>query len=157
MSRYCQGNTAQPHSTDNQNNTYSNKNQKIVSLNSYKEAKTICKFMSGKTAILTLMVMIIAVVLSSPTAHAAVTPTCDKSLWQHLFLPTRLHIVNPCITATGVIKSIQVVNDGDFHIKLLAVIRSLNQSSKHQIREWRFSVRSDMSKHSITVRSRIGL
>lgn len=114
----------------NQNNTYSNKRQKIVSLNSYKEAKTIYKFMSGKTAILTLMVMLIAVVLSSPTAHAAVTPTCDKSLWQHVFLPTRLHIVNPCITATGVIKSIQVVNDGDFHIKLLADNSSLiNQAN----------------------------
>lgn len=114
----------------NQNNTYSNKRQKIVSLNSYKEAKTIYKFMSGKTAILTLMVMLIAIVLSSPTAHAAVTPTCDKSLWQHVFLPTRLHIVNPCITATGVIKSIQVVNDGDFHIKLLADNSSLiNQAN----------------------------
>lgn len=114
----------------NQNNTYSNKRQKFVSLNSYKEAKTIYKFMSGKTAILTLMVMLIAVVLSSPTAHAAVTPTCDKSLWQHVFLPTRLHIVNPCITATGVIKSIQVVNDGDFHIKLLADNSSLiNQAN----------------------------
>ena len=86
--------------------------------------------MNGKTAVLTLMVMIIAVVLSSSTAHAAVTPTCDKSLWQHVFLPTRLHIVDPCITATGVIKSIHVENDGDFHIKLLADNSSLiNQAN----------------------------
>ena len=157
MSRYLSGNHGLPKLKGNQSNTYSSKSQKIVSLNSYKEAKTICKFVNGKTAVLTLMVMIIPVVLSSSTVHAAVTPTCDKSLWQHVFLPTRLHIVNPCITATGIIKSIHVENDGDFHIKLLADNRQPNQSSKHQIREWRFSARSDMSKPSITVRSRIGL
>ncbi len=119
-----------PTPTASQNNTYSSKSQKIVPLNSYKGTKTICKFVNGKTAVLTLMVMIIAVVLSSSTAHAAVTPTCDKSLWQHVFLPTRLHIVDPCITATGVIKSIHVENDGDFHIKLLADNSSLiNQAN----------------------------
>ena len=85
--------------------------------------------MNSKTAVLTL-VMIIATVLSSSTAHAAVTPTCDKSLWQHVFLPTRLHLVNSCISATGVIKSIYVENDGDFHIKLLADNSSLiNQAN----------------------------
>jgi hypothetical protein len=127
-----------PTLTGSQNNTYLSKSQKVVSLNSYKGVKTICKFVNGKTAVLTLMVMIIAVVLSSSTAHAvssstahaAVTPTCDKSLWQHVFLPTRLHIVDPCITATGVIKSIHVENDGDFHIKLLADNGSLiNQAN----------------------------
>ena len=47
-----------------------------------------------------------------------------------VFLPTRLHIVNPCITATGIIKSIHVENDGDFHIKLLADNNSLiNQAN----------------------------
>ena len=86
--------------------------------------------MNSKTAVLTLMVIIIATVLSSSTAYAAVTPTCDKSLWQHVFLPTRLHIVNSCISATGVIKSIHVENDGDFHIKLLADNSSLiNQAN----------------------------
>jgi hypothetical protein len=130
MSRYLSGNHGLPTLKVNQSNTYSSKSQKIVSLNSYKEAKTICKFVNGKTAVLTLMVMIIPVVLSSSTVHAAVTPTCDKSLWQHVFLPTRLHIVNPCITATGIIKSIHVENYGDFHIKLLADNSSLiNQAN----------------------------
>jgi len=67
--------------------------------------------MNGETAVLTLMVMIIATVLSSSAAHAALTPTCDKSLWQHVFLSTRLHVVNSCISATGVIKNIHVEND----------------------------------------------
>ena len=72
---------------------------------------------------------------SLPAATAAVTqksktPQCDKSLWQHVFLPTRLHIVNPCITTTGVIKSINAENDGDFHIGLLADNSSLiNQAN----------------------------
>ncbi len=51
--------------------------------------------------------------------YASTTPTCDKSLWQHVFLPTRLHIVSPCITTTGIIKGIHVENDGDTHIRLL--------------------------------------
>jgi len=86
--------------------------------------------MNGETAVLTLMVMIIATVLSSSAAHAALTPTYDKSLWQHVFLPTRLHVVNSCISATGVIKNIHVENDGDSHIKLLADNGSLiNQAN----------------------------
>jgi len=146
-----------PTPTASQNNTYSSKSQKIVPLNSYKGAKTICKFVNGKTAVLTLMVMIIAVVLSSSTAHAAVTPTCDKSLWQHVFLPTRLHIVDPCITATGVIKSIHVENDGDFHIKLLADNSSLINQANIKFENGDLVLEADMSKPSITVRSRIGL
>jgi hypothetical protein len=87
--------------------------------------------MNNKTAVLTLMFLIIATALSSSAvAYAAVTPTCDKSLWQHVFLPTRLQIVNSCISVTGVIKSIHVENDGDFHIKLLADNSSLiNQAN----------------------------
>jgi hypothetical protein len=78
----------------------------------------------------TLIFLIIATVISSSAAYAAVTPTCDKSLWQHVFLPTRLHIVNSCISTTGVIKNIHVENDGDFHIKLLADNSSLiNQAN----------------------------
>jgi hypothetical protein len=57
-------------------------------------------------------------------------PQCDNSLWKHVFLPTRLHILNPCITTTGIIESIHVENDGDFHIKLLADNRGLiNQAN----------------------------
>ena len=37
----------------------------------------------------------------------------------YVFLPTRLHVVNPCITITGIIKGIHVENDGDTHIRLL--------------------------------------
>ena len=68
--------------------------------------------------------------LCSSVAYASTTPTCDKSLWQHVFLPTRLHIVNPCITTTGIIKGIHVENDGDTHIRLLPDNSSLiNQAN----------------------------
>jgi hypothetical protein len=68
--------------------------------------------------------------LRSSVAYASTTPTCDKSLWQHVFLPTRLHIVNPCITTTRIIKGIHVENDGDTHIRLLPDNSSLiNQAN----------------------------
>jgi len=63
--------------------------------------------------------------------HPSIAQTqCDNSLWKHVFLPTRLHILNPCITTTGIIESIHVENDGDFHIKMLADNSSLiNQAN----------------------------
>jgi hypothetical protein len=67
---------------------------------------------------------------AAAVTQKSVTPQCDRSLWQHVFLPTRLHIVNSCITTTGIIKSINVENDGDFHIGLLADNSSLiNQAN----------------------------
>lgn len=43
---------------------------------------------------------------------------CDESLWDHVYNPTRLQIVDLCKTVTGTIGSIKVENDGDFHIRL---------------------------------------
>ena len=43
---------------------------------------------------------------------------CDQSLWQHVYNPNRLEIVNPCMSVTGTIESIRVEKDGDYHIRL---------------------------------------
>jgi len=43
---------------------------------------------------------------------------CDQTLWNHVYNPARLQVVEPCKTVTGIIESIRVENDGDFHITL---------------------------------------
>jgi hypothetical protein len=62
---------------------------------------------------------------SAPTPSTAIntaaesTPgKCDKSLWKHVYNPSRLQIVDSCITITGTIDSIRAEKDGDLHIRL---------------------------------------
>jgi len=43
---------------------------------------------------------------------------CDQSLWNHVYNPTRLQIVESCKTVSGVIDSIRVEQDGDYHVRL---------------------------------------
>jgi len=43
---------------------------------------------------------------------------CDESLWNHVYNPSRLQIVDSCITITGTIDSIRAEKDGDLHIRL---------------------------------------
>jgi hypothetical protein len=43
---------------------------------------------------------------------------CDETLWDHVYNPTRLQIVERCQTVTGTIDSVKVESDGDFHIRL---------------------------------------
>ncbi len=43
---------------------------------------------------------------------------CDETLWDHVYNPTRLKIVDRCQTVTGTIDSVKVESDGDFHIRL---------------------------------------
>lgn len=43
---------------------------------------------------------------------------CDQSLWNHVYHPDRLQVVNPCVSVTGTIEKINTEKDGDFHIRL---------------------------------------
>lgn len=54
------------------------------------------------------------------TPQIAITASskCDASLWQHLYNFKRLHIINQCVTVTGIIDRIDHKPDGDFHIRL---------------------------------------
>ena len=45
------------------------------------------------------------------------TPSCDQSLWQHVYNPQRLQVIDPCKTVTGHIEEIRTEEDGDYHIK----------------------------------------
>ena len=43
---------------------------------------------------------------------------CDQTLWDHVYNPARLQIVDRCKIVTGTIESIRIESDGDFHIRL---------------------------------------
>jgi hypothetical protein len=57
-----------------------------------------------------------------PSATTSTTPTpgeqCDESLWNHVYNPSRLQVVEPCKTVTGIVESIRTERDGDYHIRL---------------------------------------
>jgi len=52
------------------------------------------------------------------TPSTQVTPTCDATLWMHVYHPQRLKIIDSCKTVTGVIQNIKKESDGDYHIQL---------------------------------------
>ena len=43
---------------------------------------------------------------------------CDKSLWNHVYHPERLQIIDTCKSVLGTIESKKSEADGDFHIRL---------------------------------------
>jgi hypothetical protein len=43
---------------------------------------------------------------------------CDPSLWNHVYNPSRLQVVDHCKTVSGVIDSVRTEPDGDYHIRL---------------------------------------
>ena len=43
---------------------------------------------------------------------------CDQSLWNHVYNPQRLLVVDPCKTVSGIIESKRSEADGDYHIRL---------------------------------------
>jgi hypothetical protein len=60
--------------------------------------------------------------LSSPSSSSSSVPTssdqCDQSLWDHVYNPTRLQVVDYCKTVSGTIESIRTERDGDFHVRV---------------------------------------
>jgi hypothetical protein len=54
--------------------------------------------------------------LSTAMSHSS--NSCDQSLWDHIYHPSRLQVNDPCITVTGTIQSIRTEKDGDLHIRL---------------------------------------
>jgi len=54
-----------------------------------------------------------------PSNNVSSSPgQCDQALWNHVYNPARLQIVEQCKTVSGTIDSIRVEQDGDFHILL---------------------------------------
>ena len=64
---------------------------------------------------------------SLPSTTAATSTTsvssssgeqCDQSLWNHVYNPSRLQVVESCKTISGIIESKRAEADGDYHIRL---------------------------------------
>ena len=56
----------------------------------------------------------VLLVSSQPVAQY----TCDSSLWNYVYDPSRLKVVEQCILVSGTIKAISAEADGDYHILL---------------------------------------
>ena len=62
---------------------------------------------------------------------------CDQSLWEHVYHPNRLEVVDPCKTVSGVIEAKISEKDGDYHIRLkldsqyAGLINSVNIEKQH--------------------------
>jgi hypothetical protein len=41
---------------------------------------------------------------------------CDQSLWQYVYHPARLQVLDPCISVTGTVEEVRKEADGDVHI-----------------------------------------
>ncbi len=41
---------------------------------------------------------------------------CDQTLWQYVYNPTRLQVLDPCISVTGSVEDVRKEADGDIHI-----------------------------------------
>jgi len=57
----------------------------------------------------------------SPITSSTVSTSsngCDQSLWNHIYNPSRLQVVDNCKSVTGVIESKRVEKDGDYHIRV---------------------------------------
>jgi len=61
---------------------------------------------------------------------------CDQSLWQYVYNPGRLQVLNPCISVTGAVEEIRKEADGDVHIlfrldqKFTALLNEKNMSQQ---------------------------
>lgn len=46
-------------------------------------------------------------------------PQCDQGLWEHVYNPRRLQVLDPCISVTGTVDSVKEQADGDYHVLFL--------------------------------------
>ena len=59
--------------------------------------------------------------MSSPSLDSTVQTSsdqCDQSLWDHVYNPSRLQVVDYCTSVSGIIESIRTERDGDYHIRV---------------------------------------
>ena len=57
-------------------------------------------------------------VKSASGRQPRLSASCDASLWNHVYNPSRLQVVNSCVAATGVIEESDADDDGDQHFLL---------------------------------------
>ena len=71
------------------------------------------------------------------TVTSTYIPSCDSTLWSHVYNPTRLAVINTCTTFTGIVAHKINEADGDVHIRVTPdtaysrMINSYNISGQH--------------------------
>jgi hypothetical protein len=81
-----------------------------------------------RTRAITLFLIVAAIALAAyklwRTQQSATPPgtqtavsQCDQNLWQFVYHPNRLQILNPCVSVTGTVDEVRNEPDGDFHIR----------------------------------------
>ncbi|HEY3885059.1 MAG TPA: hypothetical protein VGL62_07620 [Vicinamibacterales bacterium] len=71
---------------------------------------------------------------SAASTAAGSAPSCDASLWTHVYEPSRLTVLNPCLTVTGTIENAPHVSDDgdlDFHFVPDAPFQNLLNSNSN--------------------------
>jgi hypothetical protein len=99
---------------DNNSNDGNNNNEDQLSdipSNNGKDTTSNRFSSSGTTALIPPSPSVVTTSESTPGK-------CDDSLWNHVYNPSRLQVVDKCITVTGIIDSIRSEQDGDLHIRL---------------------------------------
>ena len=68
-----------------------------------------------KTNLLFGLTVLAFVPLAGFSPSLAPKPACDATLWTHVYNPSRLKVVNQCITVTGTVAESNRDDDGDQH------------------------------------------
>jgi len=55
---------------------------------------------------------------TEPQSGSVNDSQCDKSLWDHVYDPSRLEVIDPCKVVTGVVDELDHNEDGDTHMLL---------------------------------------
>jgi hypothetical protein len=63
-------------------------------------------------------VLLLTAISSGARSPGPAAANCDASLWNHVYNPKRLQIVNQCITVTGIVTETTPDEDGDQHFLL---------------------------------------
>jgi hypothetical protein len=63
-------------------------------------------------------VLLLTTISSGARPPRSAAADCDASLWNHVYSPKRLQIVNQCITVTGTVTESTPDEDGDQHFLL---------------------------------------
>ena len=63
-------------------------------------------------------VLLLTAISSGAQSPRLSADDCDASLWNHVYNPKRLQIVNQCITVTGIVRESTPDEDGDQHFLL---------------------------------------
>ncbi len=76
-------------------------------------------------AVIVILALVLRVVRRGKGPVRLAAENCDATLWDHVYQPQRLQVIEPCTVAEGRVDSVRRESDGDIHIRLAVENRSL--------------------------------